>query len=67
MNLVHNTLFSVELVHFVLFPFFGGWAKTPIYGLFNTLTVCIPKEEEKFINLLKDKCPNIKIIDKPLK
>ncbi|MGF9769526.1 PH domain-containing protein [Bacillus albus] len=38
-----------------------------IYGLFNTLTVCIPKEEEKFINLLKDKCPNIKIIDKPLK
>ncbi|MEI5948358.1 PH domain-containing protein [Bacillus albus] len=38
-----------------------------IYGLFNTLSVCIPKEEDKFINSLKDKCPNLKIIDKPLK
>ncbi|WIY62125.1 PH domain-containing protein [Bacillus arachidis] len=37
-----------------------------MYGLFNTLTVCVPKEEEEFINLLKDKCPNIKIIDKPI-
>lgn len=37
-----------------------------MYGLFNTLTVCVPKEEEEFITLLKDKCPNIKIIDKPI-
>ncbi|ENQ3080444.1 PH domain-containing protein [Bacillus sp. WLY-B-L8] len=35
------------------------------YGLFNTLTVCVPQEEDKFIDLLKEKCPNIKIINKP--
>ncbi|MED4653021.1 hypothetical protein COM13_27160 [Bacillus pseudomycoides] len=38
-----------------------------MYGLFNTLTVCVPKKEEEFINLLKNKCPNIQIIDKPIK
>ncbi|PHE61428.1 hypothetical protein COF69_28585, partial [Bacillus pseudomycoides] len=31
-----------------------------------TLTVCVPKKEEEFINLLKNKCPNIQIIDKPI-
>ncbi|CAI8732902.1 MULTISPECIES: PH domain-containing protein [Bacillus] len=36
-----------------------------MYELFDTLTVCVPKEEEKFISLLKDKCPNLKVIDKP--
>ncbi|MBH0337810.1 transposase [Bacillus thuringiensis] len=25
----------VELVHFVLFPLFGGWAKTPIYQIWK--------------------------------
>ncbi|PGK65091.1 hypothetical protein CN929_23870 [Bacillus thuringiensis] len=37
-----------------------------MYGLFNTLTVCVPKKEEEFINLLKNKYPNIQIIDKPI-
>ncbi|MCE9754332.1 PH domain-containing protein [Bacillus cereus] len=37
-----------------------------MYALFNTLTVCVPKKEEDFINLLKNKYPNIKIIDKPI-
>lgn len=36
-----------------------------MYGLFDTLTVCLPQEEGKFISLLKDKCPNLKVIDKP--
>lgn len=33
-----------------------------MYGLFNIVTVCVPQEEEKFISLLKEKCPTIKII-----
>ncbi|MFE6709091.1 PH domain-containing protein, partial [Bacillus thuringiensis] len=37
-----------------------------MYALFNTLTVGLPKKEEDFINLLKNKYPNIKIIDKPI-
>ncbi|PEA55727.1 hypothetical protein CON64_06190 [Bacillus pseudomycoides] len=35
------------------------------YGLFDILTVCVPQEEEKFISLLKEKSPTIKIINKP--
>ncbi|WP_020060234.1 PH domain-containing protein [Bacillus sp. 123MFChir2] len=35
------------------------------YGLFDILTVCVPQEEEKFISLLKEKCPTIRIINKP--
>ncbi|WP_259418114.1 PH domain-containing protein [Bacillus toyonensis] len=45
------------------------WSKQRLeimYGLFNTLTVSVPKKEEEFINLLKNKCPNIQIIDKPI-
>ncbi|MFD3448848.1 PH domain-containing protein [Microbacteriaceae bacterium 4G12] len=37
-----------------------------MYGLFDTLTVCVPQEEDRFIDLLKYKCPNIRIIDKPV-
>ncbi|HDX9580151.1 TPA: PH domain-containing protein [Bacillus pseudomycoides] len=36
-----------------------------MYGLFNVITVCVPQEEEKFISLLKEKCPTIRIINKP--
>ncbi|HDX9590590.1 TPA: PH domain-containing protein [Bacillus pseudomycoides] len=36
-----------------------------MYGLFDVITVCVPQEEEKFISLLKEKCPTIKIISKP--
>lgn len=36
-----------------------------MYGLFDVITVCVPQEEEKFISLLKEKCPTIKIINKP--
>lgn len=36
-----------------------------MYGLFNIVTVCVPQEEEKFISLLKEKCPTIRIINKP--
>ncbi|MCM3734493.1 PH domain-containing protein [Bacillus cytotoxicus] len=36
-----------------------------MYGLFDVVTVCVPQEEEQFIDLLKEKCPTIKIINKP--
>ena len=35
------------------------------YGLFDILTVCVPQEEETFIRVLKEKCPTIKIINRP--
>ncbi|WP_459501901.1 PH domain-containing protein [Bacillus sp. C1] len=37
-----------------------------MYGLFDTLTAGVPQEEDEFIRLLKDKCPNMKIIDRPV-
>ncbi|MEH7461727.1 PH domain-containing protein [Bacillus thuringiensis] len=36
-----------------------------MYGLFDTMTVCVPQEEATFIRVLKEKCPTIKIINKP--
>ncbi|SFJ97722.1 MULTISPECIES: PH domain-containing protein [unclassified Bacillus (in: firmicutes)] len=36
-----------------------------MYGLFDILTVCVPQDEETFIRLIKEKCPNMKIINKP--
>ncbi|MEH6890757.1 PH domain-containing protein [Bacillus sp. JJ864] len=36
-----------------------------MYSLFDVITVCVPQEEEKFIRVLKEKSPTIKIINKP--
>ncbi|WP_371261905.1 PH domain-containing protein [Bacillus sp. 491mf] len=36
-----------------------------MYGVFDIVTVCVPQEDAAFIHLLKEKCPNIKIISKP--
>lgn len=32
------------------------------YNLFDSVTAFVPQEEEKFISLLKENCPHIKII-----
>ncbi|MBE5105230.1 PH domain-containing protein [Bacillus thuringiensis] len=32
------------------------------YNLFESVTTFVPQEEEKFISLLKENCPNIKVL-----
>ncbi|EOV9527441.1 PH domain-containing protein [Bacillus cytotoxicus] len=34
------------------------------YGLFDTLTACVPQNEDEFLSELKSKCPNVKILDR---
>ncbi|MGZ7147960.1 PH domain-containing protein [Bacillus sp. BC08] len=35
------------------------------YNLFDTVTTFVPKEEEKFIALLKENCPQMKVLNSP--
>ncbi|KEK24658.1 hypothetical protein BAGA_23605 [Bacillus gaemokensis] len=37
------------------------------YGLFDALIAFVPQEEEKFISLLTEKCPNMKVIEQKVK
>nr|WP_227494664.1 PH domain-containing protein [Bacillus mycoides] len=34
------------------------------HNLFDSVKTFVPQEEEKFISLLKEKCPNMKVINK---
>lgn len=36
-----------------------------MYGMYETYVTGIPKEEEKFLRILQEKCPQMKIIDRP--
>ncbi|CAM3874564.1 hypothetical protein BAQ48_01675 [Bacillus luti] len=36
------------------------------YNLFNSVTVFVPQEEEAFISLLKENCPNMKVMNRSL-
>lgn len=36
------------------------------YNLFNSVTVFVPQEEEAFISLLKENCPNMKLMNRTL-
>ncbi|GAB6614935.1 MULTISPECIES: PH domain-containing protein [Bacillus] len=35
------------------------------YNLFDSVTTFVPKEEEKFIELLKENCPQMKVLNSP--
>ncbi|PEX87332.1 PH domain-containing protein [Bacillus cereus] len=35
------------------------------YNLFDSVTTFVPQEEEKFISLLNENCPNMKVINRP--
>ncbi|MGD6892186.1 PH domain-containing protein [Bacillus mobilis] len=35
------------------------------YNLFDSVTTFVPKEEEKFIALLKENCPQMKVLNSP--
>lgn len=35
------------------------------YNLFDSVTVFIPQEEEKFISVLKENCPHMKVWNMP--
>jgi len=35
------------------------------YNLFDSVTTFVPQEEEKFISLLKENCPQIKVMNTP--
>lgn len=35
------------------------------YNLFDSVTTFVPKEEEKFIALLKENCPQMKVLNIP--
>jgi len=35
------------------------------YNLFDSVTTFVPKEEEKFIALLKENCPQMKVLNMP--
>ncbi|MED3123077.1 PH domain-containing protein [Bacillus wiedmannii] len=35
------------------------------YNLFDSVTTFVPKEEEKFISLLKENCPHMKVLNMP--
>ncbi len=35
------------------------------YNLFDSVTTFVPKEEEKFIALLKENCPHMKVLNMP--
>ncbi len=43
------------------------WTKQQLeinYNLFDSVTTFVPQEEEKFISLLKENCPNMKVINR---
>lgn len=35
------------------------------YNLFDSVTVFIPQEEEKFLSVLKENCPHMKVLNMP--
>lgn len=35
------------------------------YNLFDSVTAFVPQEEEKFISLLKENCPHMKVLNMP--
>lgn len=35
------------------------------YNLFDSVTTFVPQEEEKFISLLKENCPQMKVMNTP--
>ncbi|PFT25179.1 hypothetical protein COK52_06185 [Bacillus thuringiensis] len=35
------------------------------YNLFDSITVFIPQEEEKFLSVLKENCPHMKVLNMP--
>ncbi|HHT7008319.1 TPA: PH domain-containing protein [Bacillus cereus] len=36
-----------------------------MYGMYETYSIGVPREEEKFLQMLQEKCPQIKIMDRP--
>ncbi|TKI75629.1 hypothetical protein FC699_37835, partial [Bacillus wiedmannii] len=44
----------------------GRWQQLEIhYNLFDSVTTFVPQEEEKFISLLKENCPQMKVLNMP--
>ncbi|MFJ8531199.1 PH domain-containing protein [Bacillus sp. NPDC094106] len=37
-----------------------------MYGMYETYSVGVPREEEEFLRMLQEKCPQMKIIDRPV-
>lgn len=36
-----------------------------MYGMYETYSIGVPQEEEKFLRILQEKCPQMKVIDRP--
>ena len=48
--------------------FIQKWTRQQLeihYNLFDSVTVFIPQEEEKFLSVLKENCPHMKVLNMP--
>lgn len=36
-----------------------------MYGMYETYSIGVPREEEKFLQILQEKCPQMKVMDRP--
>ncbi|MFE8096171.1 PH domain-containing protein, partial [Bacillus toyonensis] len=37
-----------------------------MYGMYETYSIGVPREEEKFLQMLQEKCPQMKVMDRPV-